>query len=246
MLNKVGGLAQTVDNFDAATIYHKIALQLAYHAEDDTAVAHTLNHLGTVAGMQGLYDKARQFLEDSLALHRTAPDIRPDHLGALLNNLSIVYKRLGAYAKAEGVLKEVMAISRENNDQIGIASALSILGSLALEQANLSQSKAYLQESLHLNLLIGGKMRVISPLHHLAVLSGQEERWQDAAILFAACAALREQIGIGMSADFQVDHGQVMEQIEAHLDKDEVAACQEVGGEMSVETAVQFALRDEN
>jgi Flp pilus assembly protein TadD len=55
-------------------------------------------------------------------------------LTRLLNNLAIVYKRLGEYDEAVGLLQETLALKRAIDDELGLPASLANLGNLLVLQ----------------------------------------------------------------------------------------------------------------
>jgi tetratricopeptide (TPR) repeat protein len=91
-----------------------------------------LNNLGEVARVQGDYDQARQYYEESEALLRVMGD--PGDLARLVHNLGSVAQHEGNFEKAKSLYSESLAMFRKFGNKRGIAECLMGLAGLKSEE----------------------------------------------------------------------------------------------------------------
>jgi predicted ATPase/DNA-binding SARP family transcriptional activator len=244
LFNKAGNVCQWLGDYETAVTHHRHALTLARQTNDQASLAHTLHFLGNVAGRQGDYETARTTLEESLVYHRTLPDILPVQIMSLLNNLAIVYRRLGDYAQAADLLQETLAIREQAGDMIGRSSVLSNLGGLAVLQADLARAQTLFRQSLQIRLEINDRLGLVNSLHQMAELALVQEQFVRSVTLFAAGVRQRELLQVPMTADTQADYDRDMERLRTVLETAVFAQAWETGAAMTLDEAAAYAVTD--
>lgn len=244
LFNKAGNVCQWLGDYETAVTHHQRALTLARQAKDQTWLAHTLHFLGNAAGRQGDYETARITLEESLTYHRALPDIIPAQIMILLNNLAIVYRRLGDYDRAAALLQETLAMREQVGDMIGQSSALANLGGLSILQGDLARAQALFRQSLQIRLEINDRLGLINSLHQMAELALAQEQFIRSVTLFAAGVRQRELLQVPMTADSQADYERNTERLRTVLDNDAFTRAWETGSAMTLDEAVTCALAD--
>lgn len=95
---------------------------------DHSRLASTLNVLGLIARAQGRHEDALAHLQESLEHHRAAPQTHGEHIlmATTLESLAGVHLGLGQYFAAEPLMREVLQVRQEgeNDETSGVATAL--------------------------------------------------------------------------------------------------------------------------
>ena len=125
---------------DAITV-HTHAHDAARQADDDSAEAYVLNHLGIVHQRLGHYPEAARYLNQALTLFRKLGDRVGE--GFALINLGSADRRQGCYPQAVAYGEQALELLREVGDRRGEAHALNEVG---LAEWRLGQ---YLQAAHH-------------------------------------------------------------------------------------------------
>jgi predicted ATPase/DNA-binding SARP family transcriptional activator len=244
LLNELGNIAVIQGDYAAAERCHEQALALARAAGDDHLVAHTLHFLASAAGRQGQYAAARPLFEESLALYRHLSPAVPAQLGALLNNLAIVHKRLGEHDAALARLEEALSVKRASGDRLGLPASLSNIGNLLILQQKPEAAVAYLREALALRQELQDRQGMLYSVNEIAALAVALGKYAQAATLYAAADGLHETMAISRTPDDQADHDRDLQTIRHFLGEAELAARQTTGSRFTIEAAGHFALAE--
>lgn len=242
LLNKAGVIAQHQGDYATAAPLHAQALQLAQQQEQAQPLADTLHYLGFAAGRQGQYEEARRLLEESLAIHRTIPNIQA-HIATLLNNLSIVYRRLEMYDMAILKLEEALAIKREIDDKLGAAAVMVNLSLSLAYQKQFAKAEAFGRESLRIRHQLqdlSGMAVSLGQMADLAIEMGQASR---AVTLSAASMAQRQRVNLPPTSHVQAEIDQAMAALRQQLGDELFEQAWQQGTAMSMDDAVAFALQ---
>lgn len=118
--------------------------------------------------------KALSFLSQSLALYRSIND-KADICDVLI----VISQVSQDSAQRQACLEEALVLARERGDVITMAGALDNLGILAMDMGNFSQARAWLEESLELQLPLGAP-GYITTLRYLSNLEMNAGNYVDA------------------------------------------------------------------
>lgn len=242
LYNRAGVIAQQQGDYATAATHHAAALTLARQHEELLPLAHTLHYLGFAAGRQGDYEEARRLLEESLALYRQSPEDNVASVTTLLNNLSIVYRRMGDMDKAIAVLSEALTLKRERNDKIGLPAVLGNLGQMLADQGDLTQAEAYVREGLLIRMELQDQPGLLISIEQMADLWWQRGQTATAVTLFAAATRQRREINQPLTAHVQQERDEGLSQMQNELGDATFQAAWMAGEQMSLDTAVQAAL----
>ena len=155
------------------------------------ARAKALNGAGGLAWQRGDLQRARAYLEQSLAVSQQLGD-KPG-MARALTNLANGISALGDHARAKELLERCLALDRELDDKRGIAYSLGGLGDIAFLQGEFAQAGEYYQQSLELHRKLGDKRSVALTLHNLgAVARGRGELQKAEAFYEQSLAVTRE------------------------------------------------------
>jgi hypothetical protein len=141
------------------------------------------------------------------------------------------------------LFEEALEMQREAEDRWGISISLGYLGLLAAEHGEPARAAAALRESLQLRWSAGVWEDVAASLADLAVLAAAIELAEQAARLFGAAAAMREETGRLLIP--QLPERGAFERAEARactaLGADAFAAAEAAGRALSHEQAIAEA-----
>jgi tetratricopeptide (TPR) repeat protein len=156
-----------------------------------------LGNLGRLAMYRDDYDRAAALLQQAIAIGR--PSGNRVAIADCLIYLGTLELYRGEYGAASEQLEETLALFRDVGNQMGIAHASHCLADLALHQGNYERAAKLVSNSLSMSQRFLGNFsnREFSTERLLIVgkLALAHEDYQEAARLFGAAEALREQNG---------------------------------------------------
>jgi non-specific serine/threonine protein kinase len=192
LLAGAGTLAWRQADFAQATRFHAQALALARALGDREAEAFALNNLGAQALGRGDFEEARDQYEACIVIAREEDIV---HLVAFaLHNLTQIQRMRHESAAAMHGMEEVLALSRAHGMRFMEPSVLIGLGLTATDLGDVARAAALFHEGLSLAVAMGNLGNLIDGLEsvaRLAALTGQET---EAARMFGAGEALREEV----------------------------------------------------
>jgi DNA-binding NarL/FixJ family response regulator len=116
-------------------------------------------NLGRMAMHQRQHPQAVTLFEESLAIYRAIGD--PMFTDILLMYLSHAMLRQGEVTRARVLAEEILASARMAHSKRGIAIALSLVGQIAFQQAEMDKAEAFSAESLRLSHEIGDRRTMV-------------------------------------------------------------------------------------
>lgn len=160
-----------------------------------TLIGQILTHLGWYFMRQGLYEQARDLLQQSMQIFQRLDD--QSKLAVPLHYLGILAGELGDRQQAKKLLRESLAIYREVGDRWSIAWCLCNLGYRTGEMAGdeALEAKQLLQESLAIYKAIGDKQGVSAALNNLGYLLYMLGEYDTAKDLLQESLVFRREIG---------------------------------------------------
>jgi hypothetical protein len=173
----------------------------------------------------------------------------------VINNLATLSQVQGEYETARYLYKESLALKREIGDMRGITYSLDGLGNVALEQGDYATGRSLHEENLALRRSLGDRAGIVASIAGLAgVLAGQataevaeEARLgaaSHAARLLGAVEAHLEAIGASLDSGDRILFERNKESLRTQLGEAEFDAARTEGQAMSIEEAIELALRD--
>ena len=130
--------------------------------------------------LRGHYDEGRGWLEEALALGRSA---EPCHRAKALTGAGVLALLQCNYGRAEARLEESLALYRRMGDRRGVASALQFLGSVARERGLYTRAEAYHVESLALWRELGNDAEGARSLNSLGFAAWLQQKYDRVAEL---------------------------------------------------------------
>src|SRR5262249_19378057 len=145
------------------------------------------------------------------------------HLGALA-----IYRR--DIPSARGWVEESLAISRENEDGFDSACNLVLLGEIEAAEGHIEKARTIYHEALPLFSARTERRGIAMCLEGLAELQAEGKEERQAARLFGAAHALRNQIGAGWNPYERLTHEAALAELRASLGEAAFAAAWAEGG----------------
>ncbi|HEX6551893.1 MAG TPA: tetratricopeptide repeat protein, partial [Ktedonobacteraceae bacterium] len=228
---------------DRAFAFAEEALALAERTGDQTDVSNALALLGSLALATGSEDKAAAYFTECYAAAKRAKDAGDTYqISFALLNLGELARKRGDVARATEFLEEALADVRAIDMTWGIANILTLLGHVARGQQDHERAKVRYRESLALYHRLGNATYTAWCLEGIAAVACAEARYQHAARLCAAAAALRVAAQTPLPPTEQDDFDKVVMTARAELDERSFTEQWRIGSTMTQDDAISYAL----
>jgi predicted ATPase len=236
-----GILARGQGDYNQASTFLNECLEIQRNLQDKNGIANALNSLGLLAHLQGDYSKATINYQESLKYRREIGDTRG--IAALLHNLSMIYQEKGEFAQAEKLLNESLSLFLEISDARSIAATQLRFGYLRYELKDVVQAEDFFRKSLVALKDLGGRNDIIECLEGFAGVAALLMQPRRGARLLAAAQALRDIIDIPVARYHRALYQHIVESVANQLDSKAIELFSTEGRAMSLEEAIEYALR---
>ncbi len=206
-------------------------------------IAESLNTLAAVALGHKDYATARSYLDESLALSRELGD--KHNVGWSLAYLGDVSLLQVNYKQAQRLLEESASVFRAMGDSNSLAYPIRRFGQVALYWDDYTQAAALFKESLILNRQVGYTKGVVACLGALAGVAVRQGQLVRAARLFGAAETLLSVTAGKLFPTDQIEHDRDVAALQAQLDQVSLGAMWSEGRGMTLEQAIDYALKPE-
>jgi predicted ATPase/DNA-binding SARP family transcriptional activator/DNA-binding CsgD family transcriptional regulator len=153
--------------------------------------ARALHVAGVLADERGLYDQARDLLDEGLSLWRSLGDT--GNVATLLNSLGVIMYTTGDVERGISLTEEALSIKRALGDEKGIETSLSNLGEMLQATGDLTRARALFEESMKTSRERGDNLSANLALLNLGILAvDQVEPDRAEALLVEALRAFRQ------------------------------------------------------
>ncbi|MGE0815549.1 MAG: tetratricopeptide repeat protein [Vicinamibacterales bacterium] len=197
MRGVLGGLYARLGLYDRAAPHMEAAVAAARaQVSDPATLADRLTALGRVRARQDDGDTAERQFQEALRLARAAEGPRGGRVADALSGLAEVRRLRAAYAEGEGLLREALAIRREQGDVPGLVDTLNALGLLLTTAKRPLDAEPAFDEALALARATYGDLHtdVVRTECNLAEARHQATQYAEALALFTRCVAGRRQL----------------------------------------------------
>jgi predicted ATPase/DNA-binding XRE family transcriptional regulator/Tfp pilus assembly protein PilF len=200
-----------------------------------------LHCLGRVSQHEGRTDEARRHYEASIALSR---HISPDGRGmsSALGNLGHLEMTQGNLARARALMEEAILVDEAEGEIGHLVQAVADLGTILLRSGQDDEAERKLFEALELQRSIQDQRSTAYIFEDLATLALRRGDVARSVRLFAAAAALREQIGATVPADTREALDSQVTEARQALDHDAFDDAWDWGQSVSLDDAIAYAL----
>ncbi len=239
-LDGLGIMAMDQGEYAQSRAFYEESLYVFRDLNDKRGIARSLTNWGLLE--EGFGDPAlsRTLLEESLQIKRELG--APRLVANALINLGGVVRRQGDQAHARALIEEGLAGVRALGEKRGISFALLHLGLVSQDQGDVASARALFEESLVLRRESGYTPAIPDCLEALAQNAGgrQPER---ATRLFGAAEALREAVGVPLRPADRAGYERGLAAARGALDEAAFAVAWAQGRALSLEQAVEYALK---
>lgn len=221
----------------------------SYQQLNDTAgLSHVLSNIGEIYRLQGKYDEARSFYDESLKLAEQIADSRDRQAARAhaLKGAGTVATWQGDYATARELNQESLRLRRELGDTPGVATLLNNLGIIARFQRDLTGAWQMNDESLKLFREMGDRWAVGQLLNNQACVASDQGQYTEARTLLNESLMIRRELGdkaglalsLNTLADVVLDegkHGDARPLLDESL---------QINRELGDQTAIAYLIED--
>jgi predicted ATPase/DNA-binding winged helix-turn-helix (wHTH) protein len=241
-LNALGVNARDRGDYECARKNFEKSLVCWRTLSDSLATARCLHNLANVLKVQGHYAQAQLLLDEAIIDFEE----RGDRSGAAwsINQQGDIAREQGDFTAARELYERAIKAFHETGDRWGSARSLADLGSIYCEQSNFEAAETAYRGALQIFSELGhrrGMARVLEGTACLAAARGQAKR---ALTLAAVAEHLRRLIGAPLPQAEQSKLDQNLSSAWASMDEEDSKAAWSDGSAMSLESAVQYSLRE--
>ncbi len=172
-------------------------ITLCKQLDDPFGLAEAQSYLGTVLGLQGNYELAKQLCQTSLDFYHNTNQLQiKSNRGrtAALTMLSFIALSQGKYLHAITLSEETCQLLRETGDYSHLLYGLFTLAQATILQGDIERSRTTCREALDLAQKLQQMYGLASCLGLIAGIAGLTEQSAQAARLFGAAHALQERM----------------------------------------------------
>lgn len=237
-----GNVVWVQGDYASAQASYEESLALLQEIGDKRGIALVMNNLGNVVIRRGDYATARRYEEESVAIFRELGD--KVSLVMALNNLGVVAEEQGDKVAARRFYEESITISRELGEKSFVVYALNGLAHVIYLQGDLINAGHYYRESLVVSQEIGEQRVIAYCLEGFAKVAARQGNAKNASHLFGAADALRQAIGAPLdpAERAELDQNVIATRNQLGAKKFELAWAE--GRVMTMEQAIEFALKE--
>ncbi|HET7091364.1 MAG TPA: BTAD domain-containing putative transcriptional regulator [Anaerolineae bacterium] len=219
------------------------AVAVSRELGDKTILAGSLGTLGATAFSQGDYTAARSFLTESLALLRELDDKHAT--GWSLTYLGDLSRAQHDDEQAHRLYAESVAHFRAIGDINSAGYPIRRLGVMALNRGDYQQAIEWLKESLALNNKVCYPKGIAACLGALAGVALKQDHQIRAARLLGAAESLLNAVAGKLFPTDQADYDRAATALRSQMTEQTFAAAWAEGGAMTLEQAIDYALKTE-
>lgn len=240
-LIRLGDVHLAKENYDEAQVDFQKSLVLSRDIGDIDGISFSLFELGNIAFIRADFKQAKAYYQESIPLARALKNMTS--LSWMHVHLSYTTIKMGEFALGKVLLEKTSGLLRELGDWANLAFVLNRLGRLACLQSEYDRAREYYLQSLAVISNSRDKLAIwsITGLAEVYVLGGNPRK---AANLLASAwnlADTRQYIYHMLFSDMPDELKQIEQTIRSYLDDPTFQAEQELGRQMSLADAIQYA-----
>lgn len=139
-----------LNEFTAANLHGIQAKKAAFTFKDTDLIAASLESLSFLSYKNKDFEKALEYMHESEDLIRIKGDTIK--LATVMNNLGILYRRMGNYERANYYEGEAYSLSESSKkDPVGLAKSHTNMGVTAADKGNLKEAETHYLEAIRIN-----------------------------------------------------------------------------------------------
>lgn len=227
-------------NFEEAEAYFEISLRYWRRLPDPVSTARCLHNLANAAKMRRDFPRAKAALDEATSIFRELGDIT----GAAwsINQSGDLELEQDRIESAHDLYREALDIFRRTDDRWGCARSLADLGYIYCIREQFAAARDAYRDAMDLFVQLGHRRGIARTLEGRACVSAASGNAIRALTLEAAADRLRNQMGAPLTT---ADRARLTERLcsaRKILDSTEGRMAWQRGSEMSLESAILFAL----
>jgi len=162
-------------------------------AEETAHRARALHGAGSLASLQGDFDRARLRLDEAFRL-RVRLGLQADAAGTL-NQIGLIALERGELEEGERICREALEMRREVGDEAAVAASLNSLGGVLQFSGNRAEARAMFEESLAIRRRLGDEAGASVVLGNLGLAARDAGELDEALRMLDESIATRERLG---------------------------------------------------
>jgi len=238
----LGETASETGNYDAMFVYLQKSLEIYRELNDSKGIGDILMQIGWASMRAGDLQKAIKHLRECQPVFQKLGNQR--YLGFSYSGLGEAAIRLGEYEQAKSHLENGLNLAHQIEDRWLEAAVLGSLGWLALNQNNPSKTRTIIRESLALRRDLGDQGGIAWCLEKLSNAMFVEKRYEKAAEIFAAAAALRSPLNSVIDDADLPEYSRLIADLQSKLGNEAFDSAWAKGGSRPIEEIIELALTD--
>ena len=242
-LQAAAELAMKIDEVPLARRYAEEALAVAREADDAVTMARSLLVLGNEARLRDDAEQQDAFFAEGLALARAAGELVL--AGRFVSGFGLAALEAGDFERARRFFRESLSIGEATGSEQGVARALTLLGALALHEGRIEDAVVLERRSLGVAHGLRWMEGVVVLLGFLAYAYAELGQTERAARLVGAESRLVEELHLRLERFVLELRERTATQVRRSLDAERFDHLLAEGRAMSVDEAVETALRDD-
>ena len=148
--------------------------------------------------------------------------------------------------QAKKYYEESLILQREIGDKFGIAYSLNNLGLIAHNRRDYEQAQKFYEDSLLLRREIGDKIGIANSILGLAEIVSVGNHSNQAVLLLKATGTILQSMGAMHGRDDLIQYERIITKLHEQLSEEEFSKYWEEGKKLTLEQAVELALKKEN
>jgi predicted ATPase/class 3 adenylate cyclase len=239
-----GATAMAVMARDTVTARARADEAQALHRKlgDDRGLAGSIQLLGIVEADDRQYERALELFEDSLGRFEELGD--PHYTLLAMRLAAWMHYELGDVAGARALHEEVVQRARTTANSRMQATSLGALGEYALREERIEDALPLLEQGFRISLELGERGELLVALWRFAWMLALAGRPTNAARVFSAAEALRDEMGIPTYTWMKDENEETLARIHSQLENAAFAEAWERGRTLTLEEALALALEE--
>jgi predicted ATPase/class 3 adenylate cyclase len=242
-LHNLGDISSEFGDYVKAKEFYSDALNNWKRIGDKLSLANTMYSMGNAAYNQGEYLEAEKLYKESIEIFREAGD--DVGVAYTLSGLGNIAEQQGNHEEAIRILKDALKIFKEAEDMRAVCNVLLNLGLDLYQVDKIDESRKFLIEGLLLCREIANKPGTVQCISGFCRLAISEEQNNRAVCLLSFINTTLQSMGTVFDKSALIMHEQTINSLREKLSDEEFSKFWEEGKKLSIEQAVELALKKE-
>jgi predicted ATPase/DNA-binding SARP family transcriptional activator len=227
-----------------ARTYLEESIQIAEKLQEDSLLVWPLMYLGWTFWGLGQYESAQGSLERSLSIARSLGENGRGAVAVAMAYLGDIPYAQGNLTEARRLYQEAILALRELHNPSMLSPSLRRLGYVEVREEHFAPAVQLFCESLEFNRQVRHQHGTVASLAGFAAIHLAKKNFEQAAILYGCIENLLRTSGQPFMFTDTVEYERCIAQLKQSLDEKILSAAWSKGGLMTLEQAVDYALRE--